>query len=216
MTASALPYVLGVQSTIGVWPPGRGPLPPKPWSGRGRPPELRRRDAEHQPLTAKDLASALPPNAWRTVGWREGSRGGLSGRFAAVRVRPSHRDYWRAEPHPEEWLLVEWPEAKEEPTRYWLSTLPETAPIEELVATAKLRWRIERDYQELKQELGLDHYEGRGWRGFHHHASSCIAAYGFLVRERSLFPPQVRFRGHAPALPSGWWPRGRPEPARAP
>ena len=216
LTASALPYVLGVQSTIGVWPPGCGPLPPKPWSGRGRPPKLRRRDPEHQPLTAKDLAFALPPSAWRTVGWREGSRGELSGRFAAVRVRPSHRDYWRAEPHPEEWLLVEWPETKEEPTRYWLSTLPETVTLEELVATAKLRWRIERDYQELKQELGLDHYEGRGWRGFHHHATLCVAAYGFLVRERSLFPPQVRFRGHAPALPSRWWPRGRPEPARAP
>src|SRR5689334_20853114 len=149
LTALALPYVLGAQSTIGVWPPGCGPLPPKPRSGRGRPPKLRRRDPEHQPLTAKDLA--LPPSAWRTVGWREGSRGELSGRFAAVRVRPSHRDYWRAEPHPEEWLLVEWPEAKEEPTKYWLSTPPETAPIEELVATAKLRWRIERDYQELKQ-----------------------------------------------------------------
>jgi SRSO17 transposase len=216
LTASALPYVLGVQSTVGVWPPGHGPLSPKPWSGRGRPPKLRRRDAGHQPATAKDLASALPPSARRTVGWREGSRGGLSGRFAALRVRPSHRDYWRAEPRREEWLLVEWPEAKEEPTRYRLSTLPETAPIEELVATAKLRWRIERDYQELKQELGLDHYEGRGWRGFHHHATLCIAAYGFLVRERSLFPPQVRFRGHAPALPSRWWPRGRPGPARAP
>src|SRR3982750_1289757 len=101
LTALALPYVLGVQSTAGVWPPGHGPLPPKPWSGRGRPPKLRRRDAEHQPVTAKDLASALPPSAWRTVGWREGSRGELSGRFAAVRVRPSHRDYWRADPHPE-------------------------------------------------------------------------------------------------------------------
>src|SRR3954447_6462907 len=119
LTALALPYVLGVQSTVGVWPPGHGPLSPKPWSGRGRPPKLRRRDAEHQPVTAKDLASALPPSAWRTVGWREGSRGELSGRFAAVRVRPSHRDYWRADPHPEEWLLIEWPEAKEEPTRYW-------------------------------------------------------------------------------------------------
>src|SRR3954467_14961242 len=216
LTALALPYVLGVQSTVGVWPPGRGPLPPKPWSGRGRPPKLRRRDAEHQPVTAKDLASALPPSAWRTVGWREGSRGGLSGRFAAVRVRPLHRDYWRADPHPEEWLLIEWPEAKEEPTRHWLSTLAATVGLEELVATAKVRWRIERDYQELKQELGLDHYEGRGWRGFHHHATLCVAAYGFLVRERSLFPPQVRFRGHAPALPSRWWPRGRPEPARAP
>jgi SRSO17 transposase len=149
------------------------------------------------------------------VGWREGSRGELSGRFAAARVRPSHRDYWRAEPHPEGWLLVEWPEGKEEPTRYRLSTLAATVGLEELVATAKMRWRIERDYQELKQELGLDHYEGRGWRGFHHHATLCIAAYGFLVRERSLFPPQARFRGRVLALPAGWRPRGRPEPTRA-
>jgi len=216
LTALALPYVLGVQSTVGVRPPGRGPLPPKPWSGRGRPPTLRRRDAEHQPVTARGLALALPPDAWRTVGWREGSRGGLSGRFAAVRVRPSHRDCWRAEPHPEEWLLIEWPEAKEEPTRYWLSTLAGTVGLEELVATAKVRWRIERDYQELKQELGLDHYEGRGWRGFHHHASLCVAAYGFLVRERSLFPPRARVRGRVLALPPGWRPRGRPEPTRAP
>src|SRR3954471_12421331 len=78
LTASALPYVLGVQSTIGVWPPGCGPLPPKPWSGRGRPPKLRRRDPEHQPVTAKALAFALPPSAWRTVSWREGSRGEMS------------------------------------------------------------------------------------------------------------------------------------------
>jgi SRSO17 transposase len=216
LTTLALPYVLGVQSTIGVWPPGCGPLPPKPRSGRGRPPKLRRRDAEHQRVTAEELALALPPSAWRTVSWREGSRGALSGRFAAVRVRPSHRDYWRAEPHPEEWLLIEWPEEKEEPAKYWLSTLAGTARLEELVATAKMRWRIERDYRELKQELGLDHYEGRSWRGFHHHATLCIAAYGFLVRERSLFPPQTRFRGHALALPSGWRPRGRPEPTRAP
>src|SRR5689334_21052869 len=200
LTALALPYVLGVQSTVGVRPPGRGPLPPKPWSGRGRPPTLRRRDAEHQPVTARGLALALPPDAWRTVGWREGSRGGLSGRFAAVRVRPSPRDCWRAEPHPQEWLLIEWPEAKEEPTRYWLSTLAGTVGLEELVATAKVRWRIERDYQELKQELGLDHYEGRG---FHHHASLCVAAYGFLVRERSLFPPSGPRPGASPCAPPG-------------
>jgi SRSO17 transposase len=216
LTGLTLPYVLGVQSTIGVWPPGCGPLPSKPWSGRGRPPKLRRRDPEHQPVTAKDLALALPASAWRTVGWREGSRGELSGRFAAVRVRPSHRDYWHAEPHPEEWLLIEWPEEKKEPTKYWLSTLAGTTCLEDLAATAKMRWRIERDYQELKQELGLDHYEGRGWRGFHHHATLCIAAYGFLVRERSLFSPQDRFRGHAPALPAGWRPRGHTEPSRAP
>ena len=196
----ALVYVLGVQSSLGVWPPGCGPLPPKPWSGKGRPPKLWRRDAEHQPVTAKDLALTLPPSAWQTVSWREGRSGALEGRFAAVRVRPSHRDCWRAEPHAEEWLLIEWPEGKKEPSKYWLSTLPAATTLVDLVGTAKLRWRIERDYQELKQELGLDHFEGRGWRGFHHHATLCIAAYGFLVRERSLFPPQDRFRGQAPAL----------------
>jgi SRSO17 transposase len=131
LSSLALPYVLGVQSTIGVWPPGCGPLPPKPWSGKGRPPKLWRRDAEHQPVTAKDLAFALPSSAWRTVSWREGRSGALEGRFAAVRVRPSHRDYWRAEPHAEEWLLIEWPEEKKEPTKYWLSTLAETTRLEE-------------------------------------------------------------------------------------
>jgi SRSO17 transposase len=199
-----------VQSSLGVWPPGCGPLPPKPWSGRGRPPTLCRRDAAHQPVTAKDLALALPPSAWQTVSWREGSRGELDGRFAAVRVRPSHRDYGRAAPHAEEWLLIEWPEGKKEPSKYWLSTLPATTTLVDLVGSAKLRWRIERDYQELKQELGLDHFEGRGWRGFHHHVTLCVAAYGFLVCERSLFPPDARFRGQAPALPAGWRPRGHP------
>jgi SRSO17 transposase len=208
LTALSLSYVLGVQSSLGVWPPGCGPLPPKPWSGTGRRPTLQRRDNEHQPVSAKDLAVTLPPTAWQTVTWRAGSQGELSGRFAAVRVRPSHRDYWRAEPHPEEGLLIEWPEGDKEPTKYWLSTLPDTTALVDLVHMAKLRWRIERDYQELKQELGLDHYEGRGWRGFHHHATLCLAAYGFLVRERSLFPPEEHFRCQAPALPAGWRPRG--------
>src|SRR3954462_14113260 len=201
LTALSLSYVLGVQSTLGVWPPGCGPLPPKP--GKGRRPKLQRRDAEHQPVSAKDLALTLPPSAWQTVDWRAGSRGDLSGRFAALRVRPSHRDYCRAEPHPEEWLLIEWPGGGTEPSQYWLSTLPASTALVDLVHRAKLRWRIERDYQDLKQELGLDHYEGRGWRGFHHHATLCLAAYGFLVSERSLFPPQEPFRRPAPALPPG-------------
>jgi SRSO17 transposase len=217
LTALSLSYVLGVQSTLGVWPPGCGPLPPKPWSGKGRRPTLQRRDDAHQPVSAKDLAFTLPASAWQTVSWREGSQGGeLSGRFAAVRVRPSHRDYWRSEPHAEEWLLIEWPDGDKEPGKYWLSTLPATTALVDLVHMAKLRWRIERDYQDLKQELGLDHYEGRGWRGFHHHATLCIAAYGFLVRERSLFPPEEKFRRQAPALPPGWRPRGHSGAAGAP
>ncbi len=189
ITDLGLAYVAGVQSSVSVWPPGTTPLPPKPWSGRGRPPKLIRRDADHKPVSASDLAKGMPAQAWQSVTWREGSKTSLTSRFATVRVRPAHRDYWRAQPWPEEWLLIEWPEGEKEPTKFWVSTLPETISVGDLVDTAKLRWRIERDYQELKQELGLGHYEGRGWRGFHHHATLCIAAYGFLVQERAALPP---------------------------
>ncbi len=189
VTELGLAYMAGVQSSVGLWPPGTTPLPPMPWKGRGRPPKLIRRNADHQPISARDLAKRLPAQAWHSVTWREGTAAPLTSRFAAVRVRPGHRDYWRTEPWPEEWLLIEWPEGEKEPAKYWLSTLAETAPLAELVDTAKLRWRIERDYQELKQELGLGHFEGRGWRGFHHHATMCIAAYGFLVQERATLSP---------------------------
>ncbi len=189
VTELDLRYVLGIRPGTSVWPPGQAPLPPAPWSGRGRPPTRLRRSPEHQPVSVKDLALGLPPKAWRTVTWREGSQADLTSRFAALRVRPAHRDTLRSEPWPEEWLLIEWPEGAEEPAKYWLSNLPPRTALKDLVHTAKARWRIERDYQELKQEIGLGHYEGRGWRGFHHHASLCIAAYGFLVAERCLFPP---------------------------
>jgi SRSO17 transposase len=162
-------------------------------------------------MSVKDLALSLPPKVWRRVTWREGSQAELSSRFAALRVRPAHRDTLRSEPWPEEWLLIEWPEGAGEPAKYWLSNLPPRTALKDLVHIAKARWLIERDYQELKQEIGLGHYEGRGWRGFHHHASLSIAAYGFLVAERCLFPPQARFaarRLEAPALPEGFRPRG--------
>jgi SRSO17 transposase len=214
VTALGLTYAVGVQSTISLWPPGQEPLPPKPWSGRGRKPSRVRRDADHRPVSAKTLAMALPPEAWREVAWREGSNQTLSSRFAAVRIRPASRDWKLAAPHPLEWLLVEWPEGEKEPTKYWLSTLPEDTPIEVLVDTAKLRWRIERDYEELKSELGLAHFEGRGWRGFHHHATLCIAAYGFLIRERAALPPSATRRRERPAFPDRPRPRGAPDPTR--
>jgi SRSO17 transposase len=216
VTALDLPYVAGIQGTTSVWAPGTGPLPTKPWSGKGRPPKRLRRDPERQPLAAKALALSLPANAWRSITWREGTAGALTSRFAAVRVRPAHRDTERALPHAEEWFLIEWPDGEKEPIKYWLSTLPETATAEELVATAKLRWRIERDFEELKQELGLGHFEGRGWRGFHHHAALCIAAYGFLVAERCRFsPPGWRPRLGQPEKAKGYRPRGSPRSARA-
>jgi SRSO17 transposase len=216
VTALGLTYVMGVQSTLSVWPPGEEPLPPASWSGRGRRPSRLRRDAEHQPVDAKTLALDLSPESWRTVFWREGSNGPLSSRFAAVRVRPASRDWKQSAPHAVEWLLIEWPEAEENPTKYWLSTLPEDVSLEVLVDTAKLRWRIERDYEELKSELGLAHFEGRGWRGFHHHATLCIAAYGFLIRERAAFPPSAACQRKTASIPDRPKPRGAADPTRAP
>ncbi|MGH9624895.1 MAG: IS701 family transposase, partial [Bryobacteraceae bacterium] len=185
----ALRYVAGILPNTSVWVSGTGPLPPRKWSGNGRPPKLIRRDGKHQPISVKELALGLPKHAWRTIRWREGTNEHLSSRFARVRVRAAHRDYNLTASRPEEWLLIEWPKGETEPTKYWLSTLPKTISFYRLVDLAKLRWRIERDYQELKQEVGLGHYEGRGWRGFHHHATLCIAAYGFLISERETIPP---------------------------
>jgi SRSO17 transposase len=182
-------YAVGIQSSTSVWPPGFAPLPARVRGVMGRPPKLLQRDEKHQPLSVKELALCLGPDDLRRVSWREGTRGTMHSRFAALRVRVAHRDYERSHPREEQWLLLEWPRNQEEPTKYWLSNLPGSISVRKLVATAKLRWRIERDYEELKQELGLGHFEGRNWRGFHHHASLSIAAYGFLVAERCLFPP---------------------------
>jgi SRSO17 transposase len=166
---------------------------------------------------AKDLALSLPASAWQDVTWRAGTKGDLVSRFTVQRIRPAHRDYEREEPWPELWLLIERPEDEDEPTKFWFANLPADTPIDHLVRHAKLRWRIERDYLELKQELGLGHYEGRGWRGFHHHASLCIAAYGFLVAERSTFPPRggsTKPRFRLPVRPKNFKPRGSPHQAR--
>jgi SRSO17 transposase len=211
LTAMGLAYAVGVKKETTAWPPGEAPRPPKRWKGRGRPPTLVRRTATHTPQSLQQLAGALPPTAWRTVTWREGTHGAMRSRFARLRVRPAHRDEQRTEARAEEWLLIEWPRDAAEPTKYWLSTLPATTPLPELVRLAKLRWRIERDYQELKDELGLDHFEGRGWRGFHHHGALCIAAYAFLAAERArLSPPAPLSFLHAPRLPKGFKPRGAP------
>ena len=190
ISALGMSYVAGIGPNTSVWPPGPGPLPAQPGRGIGRPPKLLRRDEQHQPISVKALALSLPAEAWQTITWREGTADWLSSRFARQRVRPAHRDTLLTEPRAEEWLLIEWPQGEAEPTKYWFATLPEDIAFECLVDFAKLRWRIERDYQELKQELGLGDYEGRGWRGFHHHASLCIAAYGFLIAERGAIPPQ--------------------------
>ena len=218
ITESGLLYAVGIQSSTSVWKPGQSPLPKRRWKGIGRPTKLLRRDPHHKPVPVRELAMSLPSSAWKTIVWREGTRKSLRSRFAALRIRTAHRDYWSSELRPQEWLLMEWPREEAEPSRYWLSTLPAETKLSDLVRLAKHRWIIERDYQELKQELGLGHYEGRGWRGFHHHATLCIAAYGFLVAERSRFSPSAR-AGHVdlptPELPPQFHPRGSPDPQRA-
>jgi SRSO17 transposase len=217
ITQLRLRYVVGVRERTTIWEPGESPLPPKQQKGRGRPGTRLRRDRQHQPVSVKELAESLTAQEWKTVSWREGTKKRLRSRFAALRVRPAHRDERRKKPHAEEWLLIEWPAGESEPTKYWLSTLPSDTTLRELVKIAKHRWIIERDYEELKQELGLGHYEGRGWRGFHHHATLCIAAYGFLVAERSRFSPSVRadrLELRTAKLPSEFKPRGSPRTRR--
>jgi SRSO17 transposase len=204
MTALQVPYVAGIQPNTLMWRSGMGPRRKgKPLNNTGR------RD-EPDLISAKQIMLALPKRAWRTIRWREGSADWLASRFARVRVGVGHNKLV-PELLLEEWLLIEWPEDEAEPAKYWLSTLPANVSFRRLVDLAKLRWRIERDYQELKQEVGLGHYEGRGWRGFHHHATMCIAAYGFLLSERATIPPsRPRSTTILPTsvLPDGYRPRG--------
>ena len=216
LTGMGLTYCVGVQSNTSVWATGVEPLPAKPWSGRGRKPSRAQHDCDRMPVLAKALAMNLPASAWSEVTWREGSNTPLASRFAAMRVRPASRSDKGSGQAAPEWLLIEWPEDEKEPAKYWLSTLPEDMPLATLVDIAKQRWLIERDYEELKSELGLAHFEGRSWRGFHHHATLCIAAYGFLIRERAAFSPSAAFKREEPPFPANQRKRGSPDPARTP
>jgi SRSO17 transposase len=205
LAGHGLTYAVGVRPGTTVWWGEHQPLPePRSAGRRGRPRRSLRRDETHQPIAVAEVAQALPAQAWRSVTWREGASGPLSSRFARVRVKAAHRD----RPRDEEWLIIEWAEGAEEPAHYWFSNLPKGTPWQEMADTVMSRWQIERDYEELKQELGLGHYEGRNWRGFHHHASLCIAAYGFLILERLAGRKKNAARFKASALPEGFRPRG--------
>jgi SRSO17 transposase len=171
-------------------------------------------------VSAQDLAVGLPLTAWQTILWRNGTKRKLESRFAAVRVRPANRDFERSEPLPEQWLLIEWPRQEAHPAKHWLGNLAADTSLATLVATAKRRWIIERDYEELKQELGRGHYVGRGWRGFHHHATLCfggwVSVFGHCrlrVSDRGTkpFSPSARagpFQLALPEVPPDWKPRG--------
>ncbi len=205
LAGHGLRYAVGVRPGTTVWWGEHQPAPePARPSRRGRPRRRLRRDARHQPISLADLADALPAQAWRTVSWRQGTSGSLRSRFARARIMAAHQD----RPREEEWLIIEWPEGAEQPAHYWFSNLPGRISWPAMADAVMSRWQIERDYEELKQELGLGHYEGRNWRGFHHHASLCIAAYGFLMLERLAGRKKNTTRFKAPALPKGFRPRG--------
>jgi SRSO17 transposase len=176
----ALDYALGVECNTTVVPVTDAPARATQYTRSAK--------VQAGAVRVDVLAGEVRPDDWRSVSWREGSAGELTGRFAALRVRPApsqHRDRL----DPEEWLLVEDADNPKD-RRYWLVSLPAQTPIEDIVRHAKGRYRVEQDYRELKQEVGLAKFEGRGWRGFNHHVTVCLAAYGFLVSERSLFPPR--------------------------
>jgi SRSO17 transposase len=189
LDARQIPYVVEVRADTSAYSEHVHPVA-APYSGKGRRPRPRYRD---RPCSLAQLALQAGQQACVELIWRRGSKGLQRGRFLALRVRPAgvtprrlaRRDGGEL---PVRWLLVEWPVGKAEPTKYWLANLPETTPIVELVRLARSRWRVEQDYRELKGALGLDHFEGRGWVGWHHHVTLVSVAHGFLTLERRRRP----------------------------
>jgi SRSO17 transposase len=174
-----LRYIVGVAPQVGVWLEPPQPTLLKPLH-KGRPPSALHY-GDQRPLSAKTVAQQA--KGWKMIGWREGSRGRLRSRFWAGRVQPSHGFHEGKPPLTEVWLLVEWPESEQEPTKYFFCDLPADYSLRRLVRLAKCRWKIEQDYQQLKEELGLDHYEGRSWQGWHHHVTLVMMAHAFLTLE---------------------------------
>ena len=183
-----LHYVVGVSGVPTIWRPGIAPgVPDAPKTGR--PPS--RPKAEESPICLSDFARELSTKQFRPVSWREGSKGRMNGRFYAARIYSAERRTKKTRPELKPiWLIIEETGEAKRPFKFYFSNLPEGTSLKRLVALIKLRWRVERDYQELKGEIGLDHFEGRNWRGFHHHATLCAVAHGFLALRRALFPPE--------------------------
>lgn len=183
-----LRYVVGVPGNHLVWPPGSDPRVPERTGRVGRP-RTQYRDGETRPIQISKLVEGIPRARYKTVSWRSGSRGTMSSKFLVYRVRPAERHTKGRPPDEQQWLICSWAESEKAP-KFHLSNLPAGTSLKELIRILKLRWRVERDYQEMKGELGLDHFEGRTWRGFHHHATLCAVAHGFLALRRALFPPE--------------------------
>jgi SRSO17 transposase len=176
-----LSYVVGITSQLVVWAEPPRPRVPR---RRGPGPAPKRLCYEKEaPLSVKTLAQQNETR-FRPVKWREGTKGAMRSRFWAQRVQTAHHWQWGEEPGPAVWLLVEWPVSEPEPTKYFLCALPGRVSVRRLVRVAKRRYWIEQDYQQMKEELGLDHFEGRSWSGWHHHVTLVMLAHAFLQRER--------------------------------
>jgi SRSO17 transposase len=181
LTRRGLAYAVGISKALAVWPePPDGVVPNG--TGRGRPVKCMRFGGK-KPISVKEAALAHPQR-FRTVTWREGSQGPLTSRFWAKRVHPAHGWKHGQAPGKVVWLLVEWPTEESEPAKYYLCDLPKSMSLRQLVAAARGRWRVEQDYQQMKEELGLDHFEGRSWTGWHHHVTMVMLAHLFLRREQ--------------------------------
>jgi SRSO17 transposase len=179
----AIDYVLSVGGETEVFDPQTVfAVPPRKPGSRGPAPSVERPDREAQSIA--QLAAGLGPDAFQTVAFRDNDAQQLHSRFALVRVIAAHPITHERRAPREEWLIVEWPQGSDEPTDYWISNLPAHTEPERLARLARLRWMIELDYKQLKGELGLDHYEGRSYLGFHHHCTLVTAAHGFLTLER--------------------------------
>jgi SRSO17 transposase len=180
---SGLEYVLAVGSDLGVFGPETTFAVRERKPGAGRPPSVAHPDREHESVRA--LAERLGADAWQTLPCRTTPVGeAVMSRFAFVRVVAANPVMRQHKPPRWEWLIIEWPEGHAAPSDYWLSNLPEDTEPENLARLARLRWTIELDYRQLKGELGLDHYEGRSYLGFHHHCALVTCAHAFLTLER--------------------------------
>jgi SRSO17 transposase len=189
LMARGLQYVVGVPNNHLIWPPAARPQKPQRKPGTNGRPRTRWCADDAAPMRIAKLVEGILRERYKTVTWREGSRGKMTSKFLAYRMRPAEKHTKGKPPGEEQWLLCEWPAGDKGP-KFHFSTLPANLSLRALVRRTKLRWRVERDYQDLKGELGLDHYEGRTWRGFHHHATLCAVAHGFLALRRALFPPE--------------------------
>lgn len=181
-----MPYAVAVEPSTKVWTSDPAAVPVRPRKPRGRPQKYAALKDRPEPQTLAELARACPKEAWNEVTWRQGTKGPMRSRFARVKVWAAHA--WKKAQHPKremEWLLIEWPDGAKEPSDYWMAQLDDpSVSLRRLIRIARSRWRVEMDYRELKEELGLDHYEGRHWLGWHHHVTLVSMAFAFLRSEQ--------------------------------